>query len=91
MIYFIGSSTISYHGLESHRVKIPKSTDYYYQIVNSNAIGRERGAESIVLPSIDVHKYHKVLVEIGSNIPVGKVNYYSALNVPPSLSPLSYR
>ena len=28
------------------------STDYYYQIGNFNAIGRKRGAESIVLPSM---------------------------------------
>ena len=27
-------------------------TDYYYQIGNCNAIGRKRGAESIVLPSM---------------------------------------
>jgi hypothetical protein len=27
-------------------------TDYYYQIGNFNAIGRKRGAESIVLPSM---------------------------------------
>jgi hypothetical protein len=28
------------------------NTDYYYQIGNCNAIGRKRGAESIVLPSM---------------------------------------